>query len=232
MPATLSPTQYADLRHHQDDVSLAPKDPPAEDALEVLSKLARRATAEPASAPATSGRLFAGRRMTEPSADPGARPVDSDEALGRAPPFGKRLQRGLIGFFTAVLIGVAGTLVWQSYGDTAQQMIAREIPQLGWLISVPASNSPPTPQFLDPQYPKAMAGDLAALRQAIEQVATRQEQLSRELARLQTAQDDLRRTISAPLWSATAPARKPAVAPPAEHSNSKRQSLAAPSPAR
>ena len=230
MPATLSPTQHADLRHHQDDVSLAPKDPPTEDALEVLSKLARRATAEPASAPATSGRLFAGRRMTEPSADPGARSVDLDEALGRAPPFGKRLQRGLIRFFTAVLIGVAGTLVWQSYGDMAQQMIAREIPQLGWLISVPASNSPPIPQSLDPQYPKAMAGDLAALRQAIEQVATRQEQLSREIAKLQTAQDDLRRTISAPLWSATAPARKPAVAPPAEHPNSKRQ--AAPSPAR
>ena len=86
MPATLSPTQHADLRHHQDDVSLVPKDPPAEDALEALSKLARRATAEPASAPATSGRLFASPRMTEPSADPGARPVDLDEALGRAPP--------------------------------------------------------------------------------------------------------------------------------------------------
>ena len=213
MPATLSSTQH-----------LAPEDR-TEDALEALSKLTRRATFEPASAPATSGRLFAGPRKTEPSADPGARPVDFDKRLGRDTPLSKRLRRGLIRFFTAVLIGVAGTLVWQSYGDTARQMIAHEIPQLGWLISVPVSNSPPTPQSLDPQYPKAMAADLAALRQAIEQV-------SRKIAELQTAQDDLRRTISAPLWSATAPARKPAVAPPAEHTNSKRQSLAAPSPAR
>jgi hypothetical protein len=109
-------------------------------------------------------------------------------------------------------------------------MIAHEIPQLGWLM--PASNSPPTPQSLTPQFPKAMAGDLAALRQAIEQVATRQEQLSHAITELQTAQDELRRTISAPLWSATAPARKAAVAPPAEHTISKRQSLGAPSPAR
>ncbi len=221
MPATLSPTQH-----------LAPKDPAAEDALEALSKLTRRAAFEPASAAPTSGRFFAGPRKTEPPADPGARPVYLDEGLGKDTPFSKRLQRGLIRFFTAVLIGVAGTLVWQSYGDTAQQMIAREIPLLAWFISVPASNSPPTPQSLDPQHPKAMAGDLAALRQAIEQVATRQEQLSREIAELQTAQDELRRTISAPLWSATAPARKPAIAPPAEHTNPKRQSLAAPSPVR
>jgi hypothetical protein len=232
MPATLSPTQYADLRRHQDDVSFAPKEPPVEDALEALSKLTRRATFEPTAAPATSGRLFAGPRKTEPSVEPGPRPVDFDEGLGRDMPFSKRLQRGLIRFFTAVLIGVAGTLVWQSYGDTAQRIIAREIPLLAWFISVPASNSPSTPQSLDPQYPKAIAGDLAALRQTIEQVATRQEQLSGEIAGLQKAQDELRRSISAPLWSAAAPGRKPAVAPPAEHTNSKRQSLAAPSPAR
>ena len=127
MPATLSSTQH-----------LAPADR-TEDALEALSKLTRRATFEPASAPATSARLFAGPRKTEPSADPGVRLVDLDKRLGRVTPLSKRLRRGLIRFSAAVLIGVAGTLVWQSYGDTAQRMIAREIPQLGWLISVPAS---------------------------------------------------------------------------------------------
>src|SRR5512143_1240109 len=145
MPATLSSTQH-----------LAPADR-TEDALEALSKLTRRATFEPASAPSTSARLFAGPRKTEPSADPGVRLVDLDKPLGRVTPLSKRLRRGLIRFSTAVLIGVAGTLVWQSYGDTAQRMMAREIPQLGWLISVPASNSPPTPHSLDPQYPKAVA---------------------------------------------------------------------------
>jgi hypothetical protein len=43
-----------------------------------------------------------------------------------------RSSRGLARCLVAVCIGVAATLAWQSYGETAKQIIATRAPELGW----------------------------------------------------------------------------------------------------
>ena len=44
----------------------------------------------------------------------------------------KRRSRGFTRYLVAVLIGVAATLAWQSYGDAGKQVIAAKAPELGW----------------------------------------------------------------------------------------------------
>ena len=44
----------------------------------------------------------------------------------------RRGSRGFTGYLVAVLIGVATTLAWQSYGDAGKQVIATKAPELGW----------------------------------------------------------------------------------------------------
>jgi len=44
----------------------------------------------------------------------------------------KRRSRGFTRYLVAVLIGVAATLAWQSYGDAGKQVIATKAPELGW----------------------------------------------------------------------------------------------------
>lgn len=44
----------------------------------------------------------------------------------------RRILRGFVRFFFAVLIGVAGTLGWQSYGDEAKEIVrAWDPPSIG-----------------------------------------------------------------------------------------------------
>jgi len=45
-------------------------------------------------------------------------------------------------------IGVAATLAWQSYGEATKQMLARQAPQLGWLLSLATTNSLPHPEIV------------------------------------------------------------------------------------
>jgi len=44
----------------------------------------------------------------------------------------RRGSRGFARFLLAICIGVAGTLAWQSYGESAKQIIATRAPELGW----------------------------------------------------------------------------------------------------
>jgi hypothetical protein len=43
----------------------------------------------------------------------------------------RRSSRGFSRYFVAILIGVAVTLAWQSYGDATKQIIATSAPELG-----------------------------------------------------------------------------------------------------
>jgi hypothetical protein len=54
--------------------------------------------------------------------------VDPLQVAGNRPSIGARAVRACIGILLAVCIGVA-SIVWQSYGDAAKQMIAKWIPQ-------------------------------------------------------------------------------------------------------
>ncbi len=68
----------------------------------------------------------------------------------------------------------------------------------------------------DQQQLEAMARDLAAVRQTVEQLAAGQEQMARDVAKLQAAEKDIRhRILAPPPQPAAAPARKPAP-PPAQ----------------
>jgi hypothetical protein len=250
MDTKLSPVQ-ADPRHDGDVVLLAPKD--WTDAEEALSRLAHVASDRRRS-PAGSG-FSAGPRVTEPSLDATLRAIDLNNdplPTGRPAP-GRRTSRNLARFLVTACVGVAATLAWQSYGGSAEQMIASSAPQLGWLLSLPATNPPsgreiaaeqpsppavlaatppaasaqagavaptaseavtaPTAPSSESQELATMAHDLAAVRQSVEQLAAGQEQMARDVAKLQTAGQDIRRRISALPPAAATTARKP-VPPP------------------
>lgn len=170
------------------------------------------------------------------------------------PSLGRRAFRALFRFLIAVGIGVGGTLAWQVHGDAARQMIATAYPErLGWIAppatapapqSARAAESPPAAQAnaappapsVDEEHLKALAADLAAMRQSVEQLAAQvaagQRQASDEIAKLgdeigklQTSEQDILNRIPTPPppRPAAAPARRPAPPPP---------TFAAPPPAR
>jgi hypothetical protein len=137
------------------------------------------------------------------------------------PTHGKRPSRVLARFLITICIGVAGTLAWQSYGDVARQMIASSSPVLGWMapqaaplvqtaseqirLAEPATPSP------DLQQLKAMSPDLAAVRQSVDQLAAKLQQMAGDIATIQAAQQAILRKVStsspSPPRQAAAPAR-------------------------
>jgi hypothetical protein len=101
---------------------------------------------------------------------------------------------------------------------------ARPVAQTGPEMVAPTPAAAPSPERPTPgaapsrelQQLDAVVRDLASLRQNIEKLAAGQEQMARNIARLEAAEQDIRhRMISAPPpQSAAAPARKPASTPP------------------
>ena len=110
----------------------------------------------------------------------------------------KRGSRRFRRYLAAVLIGVAATLAWQSYGESAKQIIATRAPELGWsphakqMIATSiqwigwtksptgsekqaplvAQTAPTTPS-LDSAQAQQMTQNLAALKQTVEQLRRR-----------------------------------------------------------
>jgi hypothetical protein len=44
----------------------------------------------------------------------------------------RRGSRAFVRYLVAICVGVAATLAWQSYGETAKQIVATRAPELGW----------------------------------------------------------------------------------------------------
>ena len=135
-----------------------------------------------------------GRRRMKPSIDP---PHPYRLASGR-PSIGRRIVRSLTRFSLTVLIGVGATLGWQSYGDTAKEMVVARAPTLAWLLSISAAKSPvvaatsPGPvQQLEP-----LASNLDVVRRSVEQLAYKQEQIAQNIAALQAVEEDIRLKMS------------------------------------
>jgi len=174
----------------------------------------------------TRSRFSAGRWVAAPSIDAALHPtdLDDDRLRRKRPSFGKRASRALTRFLIAFCIGVAATLAWQSYGDAARELIAISSPQLGWLAPqaaavgqtapdtiAPAASAAPVP---DQQQINAMSLGLAGVRQSVDQLAAQlaasQQQMARDIIKLQAAERDILDKISAPPQQpAAAPARKP-----------------------
>jgi hypothetical protein len=152
----------------------------------------------------------------------------------------RRSSRGFARYLVAVLIGVAATLAWQSYGDVAKQIIATSIPelgsspeakqmiansiqQLGWTKppvveskAAPVAQTAPATPSIDAEQVHQMARDLATLRQTVEQLAAGLDQVTREIGKLEAADVEiLAKITAAPPPPRPAPARKPTpIAPP------------------
>ncbi len=121
------------------------------------------------------------------------------------PSITRRVTRSLTGYFFAVLIGVGGTLGWQSYADEAKEMLRTWAPSLGWLI--PVSTEAPAPAATSAELQerlKPVALDVAIVRRSIEhlafnqdQLARKQEQMTQAIAALQAVEQDISQKILA-----------------------------------
>jgi len=129
---------------------------------------------------------------------PGAFPRSSDfkntKVASRRPSITRRIIRPLGRFSIVLLIGVGGTLAWQSYGG---EMVRVWAPSLGWLL--PTSPSAELQALLKP-----VALDLAIMKRSVEQLASNQDQLARKqdqmtlaFSALQTAVRDINQNILA-----------------------------------
>jgi hypothetical protein len=168
----------------------------------------------------------------------------------------RRHLRAFARTLTAVLIGVAATLAWQSYGGQAKQAIAIDAPALGWSpeskqmiagfvdqlgwtkqaaeadaapvqASVAANpqaapaaqavaGSAPAARAVDPEQVREITLSLGAMRQSLDQIASGQDQMARDIARLQNADAEILDKIPAPSRPpVVAPARKPVSIAPA-----------------
>src|SRR6516165_8263443 len=126
----------------------------------------------------------------------------------------KRGSRRFGRYLVAILIGVAATLAWQSYGESVKQIIATRAPELGWSPQAkqmiaswtlgwtkppassekqasPVAQTAPTTPTLDPSQVQQMTQNLEALRQTTDQLAGGQDQMRRDIARLEAAVAEL-----------------------------------------
>jgi len=139
--------------------------------------------------------------------------IHSLHAFGRKgdqrdqPSLGRRIFRTLTRFVVTVLIGVGGTLAWQSYGDMAREMVAARAPALAWLAP---STSPTAASPNAAQHPASVAANLDMLRRYVEQLAARQDQIAQSLLMMQAIEADLRQKMAF-----TPPSAVPALAQPA-----------------
>lgn len=126
----------------------------------------------------------------------------------------RRMLLTVIRFVVTLLIGIGGTLAWQSYGEVARGMVATRAPTLAqWL--------PPTgwPASVNPAQP---AYNLETLRLNIEQLAARQDLMAQSFATLLAIEMDIRQKMAFTPASAV-PASPPATVQPSRPAQSRTQ---------
>ena len=152
----------------------------------------------------------------------------------------RRGSRTFTRYLVAILIGVAATLAWQSYGDAAKrvvatsapklawspeakQMIASWVQQLGWTKSpagsektaAPVTQTAPTTPSLDAEKVQQTAQILVAVQETVQELAAGQKQVTGEIDKLESAVMEILEKIPAPPPQPPgAPARKPISMPP------------------
>jgi hypothetical protein len=123
--------------------------------------------------------------------------------------FAKRAPLALARFLITFGVGVGAALAWQSYGETAREMIANASPQLTWLAlpAAPVAQDPaetiapaapagaPAAPFPDQQF-GAVSLDLDALRQGVDRIAANQDQMTRSIGQLAAGQEQMTREIA------------------------------------
>jgi hypothetical protein len=168
---------------------------------------------------------FSPSRGAPPSLEMSARrDLKNAQALSKSLSLRRRAPRAIFRFLIAFCLGIMATLGWQSCGDAAREMIANWSEQFGWLAPAPdaqashiiASTSPAAPSS-EIEDLKAMSLGLAIVRQNVDQLIIGQEQMVREITKLQAAEQDVLQKISEPpLRSPAAPAPKDASGTPSQ----------------
>jgi hypothetical protein len=139
-----------------------------------------------------------------------------DQVRNRRPSIAGRIFRTLTRFVVTLLIGIGGTLAWQSYGDVAREMVAARSPALAWWL-------PPTrwsaSASSNPAQQAAPVASLDTVRRSVEQLAARQDQMAQSLAALLAIEVDIRQKMAftpasaAPIPALSQPAAVPAQPP-------------------
>lgn len=118
-----------------------------------------------------------------------------DEVEIRRPSMIGRMLRGFIRFVVTVLIGVSATLAWQNYSDVAREMVMARAPALAsWLP--PTRLAAGLASFAPAQQLRPSAVNLDAVRQGMEVLAARQDQMAQSLAALLAIEVDVRQKMS------------------------------------
>jgi hypothetical protein len=170
----------------------------------------------------------------------------------------RRGSRGFARYLVAILIGVAATLAWQSYGEATKQIIATRAPELGWSPETKQMIASWVQQFgwtkppagpektaaetvapkaatatpLDPAQVQQMAQNLAAVRETIQELAASQDQIRREIGKLESAVVEILVKIPEPPPQPPAAAARKPVSPPSSRAPVAPPSSRAPVPPR
>jgi hypothetical protein len=124
--------------------------------------------------------------------------VDEGQVASDRPSIASRKLR-LPHFFIAVVIGIGATLGWQSYGDTAREIVVEQIPTLASLLPVSTTKSralaATSPEIVQQLLPLTFG--INVMRRSVDQLAAKQEQLAQNIAVLQAAiEEDVRQKVS------------------------------------
>src|SRR5260370_8933443 len=109
--------------------------------------------------------------------------LENDRFANEQPSFGKRASRPLARFLITFYIGVAATLAWQSYSDTARQIIASLSPQLGWLAprAAVAQTVPDTIEQMTRSVDRIVTASQEQMTRSADHLAPRQAHVTREI---------------------------------------------------
>ena len=188
----------------------------------------------------------------EPAIDPNEE-ISVEETASDRPSVGRRVFRAIIG---SIVIAVMASLAWQAYSDDhtkdmvqtwwssghglkskhASVLAVNNTPQLSDQTAT-ESRSPPTPVVAEAppevlQQLQTIVSDLAVLRHAVEQIASKQVQTSRDIASLQAAEQNVSQQISSLARAKSIRAAAQKNAPKLAHSQVPQQSTTtAPVPA-
>lgn len=151
-----------------------------------------------------------------------------DRAESR-PSIGRRIFRTVIRFVVTLLIGIGGTLAWQSYGEVVREMVAVRAPTLARLL--PPTGWPASASSNPAQQP---AYNLDTVRRNIEQLAARQDLMAQNFAALLAIEVDIRQKMAfTPATAVAIPAPSQPAAPvqPYRPASARTQASARPSAA-
>jgi flagellar basal body-associated protein FliL len=114
----------------------------------------------------------------------------------------KRGGSSIIGLLIMFCIGVAVTVAWYSFGGPVRDAIAGVSPQLAWIAPQPAAVAPSAadaaaaPAAAPAVDVSAALPDLDAVRQNVDRIAAAQDKIIRSIDQLSTGQEQLTKEIT------------------------------------